>query len=82
MRNASRAIMRSSSVGTTSTATFESSVEMRHTSSKPRASRLRCASSTMPMHSSPCSASARTSALPWPMPPVKITASSPPIAAT
>ena len=31
------------------------------------------------MHSSPCSASARTSALPWPMPPVKITASSPPI---
>ena len=28
-RNASRAIMRSSSVGTTSTATFESSVEMR-----------------------------------------------------
>ena len=81
-RNASRAIMRSSSVGTTSTATFESSVEMRHTSSKPRASRLRFASSAMPMHSSPCSASARTTALPWPMPPVKITASSPPIEAT
>ena len=49
----------------------------------PRRSRARrgCAasSSVMPMHSSPCSASARTSALPWPMPPVKITASSPPI---
>ena len=29
-RNASRAIMRSSSVGTTSTAIFESSAEMRH----------------------------------------------------
>ena len=25
------------------------------------------------MHSKPCKASARTSALPWPMPPVKIT---------
>jgi hypothetical protein len=74
--------MRSSSVGTTSTAAFESSVETRHTSSKPRASRLRCASSTTPMHSRPCNASARTSALPWPTPPVKITASTPPIAAT
>ena len=30
--------MRSSSVGTTSTVTFESSAEMRHTSSNPRAS--------------------------------------------
>ena len=49
---------------------------------KPRASRLRLSSSAMPMQSSPCNASARTTALPWPMPPVKITVSSPPIDAT
>ena len=82
MRSPSRAIMRSSSVGTTSTVTFESSVEIRQTSSKPRASRLRCSSSVMPMQSSPCNDRARISALPWPMPPVKITASNPPIEAT
>ena len=39
-RSVSRAIMRSSSVGTTSMVTGESSVEMRQTSSAPRASRL------------------------------------------
>ena len=81
-RSASRAIIRSSSVGTTSTVTFESSVEMRHTSSKPRASRLRCSSSVMPMQPNPCNASARTIALPCPIPPVNTTASIPPIAAT
>ena len=36
----------------------------------------------MPMQCRPCSASARTPALPWPMPAVKITTSSPPIDAT
>ena len=49
------------SVGTTRAKTLESSVEIRHTSSKPRASRFRWLSSAIPMHSRPCNASARTS---------------------
>ena len=46
------------------------------------ASWLREPSSLMSMHSKPCNASARTTALPWPTPPVKITVSTPPMDAT
>ena len=68
-------------LGTTRTATFESSVEMRLISSAARIAIARAVELT-PMHSKPCNASARTTALPWPTPPVKITASSPPMDAT
>ena len=78
-RITSRAIVFSSLVGTTSTRTRESSMEISPSPSVTAAFRSR--SISMPMNSRPESEASRTSTDFSPMPPVKRTASTPPMAA-